>query len=77
MLPLLITLLLVLTVATLPAAAASIDDSLSGVIDTDMKENAAQTPNKSSKKEAPDKKQKPKIWDMDGPSLETDGINGR
>jgi hypothetical protein len=73
----LITALLILIGALLPAVAASLDDSLSGVIDTEPKEQTSPPHNQPSEKKHPENKQKPKIWDMDGPSLETDGINGR
>ena len=72
----LITALLILIGALLPAVAASLDDSLSGVIDTEPKEQTSPPHNQPSEKKHPEKKQKPKTWDMDGPSLETDGING-
>ena len=73
----LITALLILIGAMLPAIAASLDDSLSGVIDTEPKEQISPPHNQPSKKKNPENNQKPKIWDRDGPSLETDGINGR
>jgi len=67
---------LIWTGACPPAVAASLDDSLSGVIDTEPKEQTSPPHNQPSEKKHPENKQKPKIWDMDGPSLETDGING-
>lgn len=69
--------LLILIGALQPALAQTIDDSINGVIDAELKEKASPPHNQPSERKHPDNKKKVKIWDMDGPSLESDGINGR
>ena len=69
--------LLMLIGAVHPASAETIDDSISGVIDSQMRTQDSPPHNQPYEKKHPDIKKKAKIWDMDGPSLETDGINGR
>ena len=73
----LLTSLLILMGACLSVAASPIDDSIGGVIDTEHKEKTTSPHDQPTEKKHPQNKQKPEIWDMDGPSSEADGINGR
>ena len=69
--------LLMLIGAVHPASAETIDDSISGVIHSQMRTKDFPPHNQPYEKKHPDIKKKAEIWDMDGPSPETDGINGR